>query len=115
MVGYTPIRDYIHVVDLAEAHVEALNRLINIKNESQFEIFNLGTGNGFSVLEIIKMFEEVSNKSLNYKIVERRQGDVSELYASTKLAAEKLTWSAKKGLKEMIQSAWNLEKNYNQK
>lgn len=111
----TPIRDYIHVVDLAEAHVAALDRLVHAKNESHFETFNLGTGNGFSVLEIIKMFEEISHTKLNYKIVDRRPGDVPELYASTKLATEKLTWSAKKGLKEMIESAWHWEKKYNQK
>jgi len=102
----TPIRDYIHVVDLAKAHVKALKRQLQQKQENNFETFNLGTGNGYSVLEIIKTFEKVSNKKLNYEIVERRNGDVPSLYASTKLAEQKLSWKAHKNLEEMIASSW---------
>ena len=105
----TPIRDYIHVVDLAKAHVKALKRQLQNKQEENFEVFNLGTGKGYSVLEVIKAFEEVSKKKLNYEIVERRDGDVPKLYAATKLAEEKLEWKANKSLEEMIASAWQWE------
>jgi UDP-glucose 4-epimerase len=102
----TPIRDYIHVVDLAKAHVKALKRQLQQKQEKNFETFNLGTGNGYSVLEIIKTFEKVSNKKLNYEIVGRRNGDVPSLYANAKLAEQKLLWKANKSLEEMITSSW---------
>jgi len=105
----TPIRDYIHVVDLAKAHVKALKRQLQNKQEENFEVFNLGTGKGYSVLEVIKAFEKVSKKKLNYEIVERRDGDVPKLYAATKLAEEKLEWKANKSLEEMIASAWQWE------
>ena len=105
----TPIRDYIHVVDLAKAHVKALKRQLQNKQEENFEVFNLGTGKGYSVLEVIKTFEEVSKKKLNFEIVERRDGDVPKLYAATKLAEEKLEWKANKSLQEMIASAWQWE------
>jgi UDP-glucose 4-epimerase len=102
----TPIRDYIHVEDLADAHVKALCRLINKNQETKFEVFNLGTGNGFSVLEVIKTFEEVTQQKLNYEITKRRSGDVPKLYADVKLAEEKLNWKAEKTLIEMIKSSW---------
>ena len=86
----TAIRDYIHVVDLAEAHLSALKRLLHKAQDSTFEIFNLGTGKGYSVLEVIDTFEKVANQKLNYEITERRDGDVPFLYAATKLA-EKIT------------------------
>ena len=105
----TPIRDYIHVVDLAKAHVKALKRQLQNKQEENFEVFNLGTGKGYSVLEVIKAFEEVSKQKLNYEIVARRDGDVPKLYAATKLAEEKLEWKANKSLEEMIASAWQWE------
>ena len=105
----TPIRDYIHVVDLAKAHVKALKRQLQNKQEENFEVFNLGTGKGYSVLEVIKTFEEVSKRKLNYEIVERRDGDVPKLYADAKLAEEKLEWKANKSLEEMIASAWQWE------
>jgi UDP-glucose 4-epimerase len=105
----TPIRDYIHVVDLAKAHVKALKRQLQNKQKENFEVFNLGTGKGYSVLEVIKTFEEVSKKKLNYEIVERRDGDVPKLYADAKLAEEKLEWKANKSLEEMIASAWQWE------
>ena len=105
----TPIRDYIHVVDLAKAHVIAVHRLIDKKQETSLETFNLGTGTGYSVLDIINTFETVSNLKLNYEITERRFGDVPQLYASTDLAKEKLGWEATKSLKEMISSSWQWE------
>ena len=105
----TPIRDYIHVVDLAKAHVIAVHRLLQKKQEVAFETFNLGTGIGYSVLEIIKEFESVTNSKLNYEITERRFGDVPKLFASTDLAKEKLGWEAAKSLKEMIDSSWKWE------
>lgn len=108
----TPIRDYIHVVDLAKAHVLAVDRIIKKEQEDTFEVFNLGTGNGYSVLDVIHSFEKVTNSKLNYEITERRPGDVVELYAATDLAKEKLGWTAKETLDEMISSSWNWEKKY---
>jgi UDP-glucose 4-epimerase len=106
----TPIRDYIHVVDLAKAHVIAVDRMLNGKMKKQCEVFNLGTGNGFSVLEVINSFEKVSGVKLNYKIVDRRPGDVIEVWADTSFANKELGWKAEKGLDEMMLSAWNWEK-----
>ena len=108
----TPIRDYIHVVDLAKAHVKALDRLIENKQENSLETFNLGTGNGFSVMEVIESFERISGLRLNYEIVDRREGDVPQLFASTDLAYQKLGWKAELGLDEMIDSAWRWEQKY---
>ena len=106
----TAIRDYIHVVDLAQAHVVAVERMINKIGKKDVEIFNLGTGNGFSVLEVINSFEKVSKEKLNYKIVDRRAGDVEIVYADTTFANDELGWKAKKSLDEMMLSAWNWEK-----
>ncbi|MEM7485296.1 MAG: UDP-glucose 4-epimerase GalE [Bacteroidota bacterium] len=105
----TCIRDYIHVVDLAKAHVVALQRLLNQKNDSNFEVFNLGTGKGSSVLEVIESFERVSGKKLNYKIVDRRPGDVIQAYANTKKANEVLGWKASSSLDDSLKSAWDWE------
>lgn len=105
----TPIRDYIHVVDLAKAHVIAVERMTNRKNKSDYEIFNLGTGKGYSVMEVITSFEKVAKVDLNYKIVERRPGDVEEVWADTQFANNELGWKAKKGLDEMMLSAWKWE------
>ena len=107
----TPIRDYIHVVDLAEAHLKALERLLDASATSPLEVFNLGTGNGFSVLEMIKAFEAVSGSPLNYEITDRRPGDVPEMFASTTLAKNVLKWEASRNLKDMIQSSWTWEQN----
>jgi UDP-glucose 4-epimerase len=107
----TPVRDYIHVVDLAKAHVLAVTRLLEKKQEKAFEVYNLGTGMGFSVLEIIKSFEAVSGIALNYEITDRRPGDVPQLFASTALVKEKLGWSAEKNLDAMIRSSWEWEQN----
>lgn len=108
----TPIRDYIHVVDLAKAHVVAAKRLLNKQSEAPLECFNLGTGNGYSVMDVINSFERVSKAKLNYEIAERRDGDVPKLFAATDLAKEKLGWQAERGLDEMIESSWTWEQKY---
>jgi UDP-glucose 4-epimerase len=105
----TPIRDYIHVVDLAKAHVVALKRLLDKKNKKDCEIFNLGTGRGYSVLEAIKAFEKVSGVELKYEIVDRRPGDIVKVWADTELANRELGWKAEKGLEDMMRTAWNWE------
>lgn len=106
----TAIRDYIHVVDLAKAHVVAVKRLVESKNKKAFEVFNLGTGNGLSVLEVVKAFERVSGQKLNYKIVDRRPGDVEKVYADTAFANEELGWKAESTLDDILASAWKWEK-----
>lgn len=106
----TAIRDYIHVVDLAKAHVVALQRLINKKNVEKVETFNLGTGKGSSVLEVIASFEKISGQKLNYKIVGRRDGDITEAYANTDKANTILGWKAASSLDESLASAWKWEK-----
>ncbi len=105
----TCIRDYIHVVDLAKAHVIALQRLLNKKNLEKIEVFNLGTGTGSSVLEVIHSFEKVSGKKLPYKIVPRREGDITEAYANTDKANDILGWKAESTLDEAMASAWKWE------
>ncbi|WP_430410135.1 UDP-glucose 4-epimerase GalE [Kordia sp.] len=105
----TCIRDYIHVVDLAKAHVIALKRLLNKQHETYFEVFNIGTGTGSSVLEVIQSFERVSKQSLNYKIVNRREGDVISAYADTTKANTILGWKATSSLDEAMLSAWQWE------
>ena len=102
----TAIRDYIHVVDLAEAHVAALGRLLERKNKSKFETFNVGTGKGSSVLEVIRSFEKVTGKKLNYKIVGRREGDITAAYADTSLVNNELGWTSKLTLEDALDSAW---------
>jgi len=103
------IRDFIHVVDLAKAHVAAINRLLEDKTKNNFEVFNIGTGKGNSVLEVINSFEKVSDKRLNYKIVERRLGDIEKIYADTTIANEELNWHAESSLDEAMISAWKWE------
>jgi UDP-glucose 4-epimerase len=105
----TAIRDYIHVVDLAKAHVVAVRRMIDGKTKSNFEIFNLGTGNGSSVLEAIRAFERVSGMKLNYRIVGRRPGDIEKVWADTTFANEELGWKAERSIDEMMRSAWKWE------
>ena len=106
----TCIRDYIHVVDLAKAHVVALQRLITGKNTSNYEVFNLGTGKGSSVLEAIQSFERVSGEKLNYQIVGRREGDVTAAYADTHKANHVLGWKTELTLDDAMASAWKWEK-----
>lgn len=111
----TAIRDYIHVVDLAKAHVIAVQRMIHNEMKKDFEVFNLGTGNGFSVLEVIKSFEKVTGLRLNYQIVGRRAGDVEQVWANPTYSNSELGWKAEKGLDEMTESAWKWEQAYRQK
>ncbi|MCX6304850.1 MAG: UDP-glucose 4-epimerase GalE [Bacteroidetes bacterium] len=105
----TAIRDYIHVVDLARAHVIAVERLTGEKCKKDVEVFNLGTGNGFSVMEVIKSFEQTSGVKLNYEIKERRPGDIVKVWADTDFANRELGWKAEKNLDEMTRSAWKWE------
>jgi UDP-glucose 4-epimerase len=100
------IRDYVHVCDIANAHTLALQHLIEKKNVQQCEVYNLGTGNGVSVLEAINAFEKVSDVKLNYKIGPRRPGDIVAIYANNSLAKEKLNWDPKYSLDEMMSTAW---------
>ena len=106
----TCIRDYIHIVDLAKAHVIAL-RHITLKNQvKSFEVFNIGTGKGSTVLEVIKTFEKISGQSLNYEISPRRKGDITAAYADTRKANKVLGWEAELSLEEALVSAWKWEK-----
>lgn len=100
------IRDYIHVVDLAKAHLVALKRQLKQNQKSNYEFFNIGTGQGNSVLEVVKTFEQVNQLKLNYQIVDRRSGDVENIYADTTLANEELGWTTELSLKDMLTSAW---------
>lgn len=103
------IRDYIHVCDIAHAHILALQHLIENNNVEKCEVYNLGSGNGVSVLEAIHAFEKVSEKKLNYKIGPRRPGDIIAIYANNSLAKEKLDWDPKYSLDEMMETAWKWE------
>jgi UDP-glucose 4-epimerase len=107
----TCIRDYIHVVDLAKGHVVALQRLLKSNNTSNYETFNIGTGKGSSVLDVIKSFEKVSGQKLNYKIANRRAGDVIEAYANTEKANNILGWKSQSSLDDALASAWKWEQN----
>lgn len=102
----TAVRDYIHVVDLAKAHIIALKRLLEGTNKASFEIFNLGTGKGNSVLEVLNSFKKVTGKKVNYKLVDRREGDITAAYADTTLANMELGWKAELSLDEALLSAW---------
>ena len=106
----TNVRDYIHVVDLAEAHVVALERITTNDTSETYEVFNLGTGKGSSVLEVIQSFERVSGKKLTYEIGARREGDVIAAYADTTKANEVLGWKTQRSLDEAVASAWAWEK-----
>ena len=106
----TAVRDYIHVVDLAKAHVAALSRLLEKKGKENFEVFNVGTGTGSTVLEVITAFEKATGKELNYKIVGRRAGDVVEAYAQTDKVNQVLGWKSTYSLQEALASSWEWEK-----
>jgi len=108
----TCIRDYINVVDLAKAHVTAVQRLINKKTETPFEVFNLGTGKGLTVLDVIAAFEKTTGKKLNYTITGRREGDIEKVWADASKANKILGWKAEKNIEETVLSAWNWEKKY---
>ncbi|MCF6351161.1 MAG: UDP-glucose 4-epimerase GalE [Flavobacteriaceae bacterium] len=102
----TAVRDYIHVVDLAKAHIVAMKRLFTKNNKEKIEFFNIGTGKGSSVLTVINAFEKVNNQKLNYKIVPRRVGDIASAYADTTLANNELGWKSKLTLQDALRAAW---------
>lgn len=106
----TAIRDYIHVVDLAKAHVASLKRLLLNEADTNYEYFNVGTGDGSTVMEVVTAFEKATGEKLNYKFKERRSGDVIAAYADTTKVSETLAWEAKYSLEESLLSAWNWEK-----
>lgn len=103
------VRDYIHVVDIARAHVNAIDRLIGGKTESEFEVYNLGSGTGYSVLQMIEAFKEATGIAIPYEIVDRRPGDVEAVFADITRAGEKLGWQPKYDMKDMLGSAWKWE------
>lgn len=105
------IRDYIDVVDLAKAHVVAVTRLIENKNKADYEIFNIGTGNGVSVLELVNRFQAVNNLTLNYKVAPRRAGDITAIWADPARANNELGWTAERNLDDTLASAWAWEKH----
>ena len=106
----TAVRDYIHVVDLAKAHVSALNRLINNKQLKKYEYFNVGTGKGHSVLEVIGAFEKANSLKISYEITDRRDGDIEIIYSDTKLSNDLLDWKSEMGIEDMMRSAWEWQK-----
>lgn len=105
------VRDYIHVCDIAHAHTLALDYLINNRNSEQCEVFNLGSGNGYTVFEVIAAFEKISNSKLNYKVSDRRAGDVIAIYANNEKAKQKLGWQSRFSLDQMMQTAWVWEQH----
>ena len=106
----TGVRDYVHVVDLAKGHLKALDRLS--KDDTGVFIYNLGTGRGYSVLDIVKAFEKANGIKINYKIVERRPGDIATCYADPTKAWKELGWKAEKTLEDMVRDAWNFEQKH---
>lgn len=111
----TCIRDYIHVTDIAIAHLKAVDYLVDGKNEAQYERFNLGSGNGTTVIEAIDAFEKVSGVKLNYVIGDRRPGDVVSIYSDSSLAKEKLGWVAERDIENMMTTAWKWQTYINEK
>ncbi len=111
----TCIRDYIHVLDLAEAHVAALQFLLDMKADNYYDIFNIGTGHGASVMELVKSFEKVSGQSLNYKIGPRRAGDVTAVYADVQKAEQQLGWKAQRSMEKALADAWHWEQAIRQR
>lgn len=109
-VDGTGMRDFIHVVDLAKGHIKALEKINKEKNGIFY--YNLGTGNAYSVLELVNAFEKVNNIKVPYKIVARRSGDLGKIYADPSKANEELGWRAEKSLEDMCRDAWNFEKNH---
>lgn len=107
------IRDYIDVVDLAKAHVIAIQRLVNGKNKKNYEYFNIGTGNGVSVLGLIKAFEKATGEKVNYKIVGRRSGDIEKVWADTSLANNELGWKAQVSIEDTLANTWRWQKTLN--
>jgi len=111
----TAIRDYLHVTDLAKAHIAAVERMTNNKQHQNVEAFNVGTGKGYSVLEVIKAFEESTGQKLNYRITPRRSGDIEKVWSDTTLANNELGWKAEKSINEMMLSAWKWQLALNSK
>jgi len=109
----TCLRYYIHVMDLAKAHIKSLYKLINNEDKSYYDTFNIGTGKGTSVLELIKCFENVTENKLNFKIGDRREGDVAECFADVSKANKILNWKSELSIKDSLLSSWNWEKNIN--
>ncbi len=105
------IRDYIYVVDLAKAHVKAIDRMLNAKDRDQVEVFNLGTGTGLSVLTLIKEFEAATGVKIPYTIVGRREGDIEQVWAAPRKANEVLGWKAETPIRDVLASAWKWEKH----
>lgn len=105
------IRDYIDVVDLAKAHVIAISRMIEGRNKQNYEIFNIGTGRGVSVLELVRGFEKANGLKINYKIVDRRPGDIVQIWADPTFANTELGWKAERTLEETLRAAWAWEKH----
>jgi UDP-glucose 4-epimerase len=105
------IRDYLHVSDLAKAHIAAVARLMEGKNRTSFEVFNLGLGKGVSVLEAIKSFERVSGVKLKYRMAGRREGDIEKIWADPSLANRELGWKTEYTIDDAMRSAWEWEKN----
>ncbi|MCF8460126.1 MAG: UDP-glucose 4-epimerase GalE [Flavobacteriales bacterium] len=108
----TCVRDYIHVVDLAKAHLRALRKLEVETRQNSYDIFNIGTGKGSSVLEVVNAFKKATGISVNYKIGSRRNGDITAVYADTTKANTELNWKSELGLEEALRSSWNWERNY---
>ena len=106
----TAIRDYIHVVDLAKAHVRAIERMLNHEQKKSYEYFNIGTGKGSSVLEVIQAFERINHTKVPYEVVDRRAGDIVKIYADTTRANNELNWKAQLNLDDMMKSAWKWQK-----
>lgn len=111
----TAIRDYLHVTDLAKAHIAAVGRMTSNKQHQNVEAFNVGTGKGYSVLEVIKAFEESTGQKLNYRITPRRSGDIEKVWSDTTLANNELGWKAEKSINEMMLSAWKWQLALNSK
>ena len=107
----TCIRDYIHVMDLAEAHIRSLEYILDSKNKNNFEVINIGTGQGYSVLQIIDVFEKVTKIKIKYTITSRRQGDVAASYSDCSKAKQILGWTSKLTIEDSIASSWIWEKN----
>ncbi|WP_117883692.1 UDP-glucose 4-epimerase GalE [Aureibaculum luteum] len=107
----TAVRDYLHVVDLAKAHVLAYDRLLHKRSKSNFEVYNLGTGIGYSVLDVIQSFEKTTGLKLNYSFDQRREGDVPQLYSNPLKANKELQWKATLSLDDMTLSSWEWEQN----
>lgn len=108
-VDGTGVRDYIHVVDLARGHVKALQKLLS--TEPDCSVYNLGTGRGYSVLEVLRTFEQVCERTIPYELVERRQGDIAECYADAEKARQELSWEAEYDLEQMLKDTWNWQIN----